>query len=125
MKARYKVATTTILVLTAVLVAIPLIDYERESRRLGAERARVCGLIRVGQSIVDAQENLRRSGFRFHSDTPTRFLDYQELLVIIGDTTPSRLDTLLYVIGRGNPLRTESPYVSIAASPDGLITEIK
>ena len=95
MKTRSKVAVV-LLVLLAGLVAIPVIGCVRENRQL-----------------------------RFESATPTEYLAYQQLLVIIGDTTPSRLDTLFYVIGGGNPLRTESSYVVMAASPDGVITAIE
>lgn len=110
--------------LTAGLVAIPVISYARENRQLATARSRVHGLVRVGQSIQDAEAMLRRSGYGFHGDALTRHLDYQQLLVIIGDTTPSKLDTMFYVIGGPNPLRTQSPYVAISASLDGLITRV-
>lgn len=123
MRARTKAAYFLVAIL-AWLVLIPVIGYAWDNRQLQAERCRVHSLIRVGQSIVDGQEILRQSGYRFHRDTPTRFLDYQQLLVIIGDPTPSMLDKLCYVVGLTNPLRTESPYVVIAASLDGVITKV-
>jgi hypothetical protein len=123
MKPAHKLAAA-LLALTAGLLAIPVVGYTLENRQLRAERARVHSLVRVGQGIAEAQATLRQNGFRFQSDTPTRFLDYQQLLVVLGDTTPSRLDTLFYVLGRENPLRTESPYASIAARLDGVITRI-
>ena len=124
MKTRFKVGAV-LLVLTAGLVGLPVISYALENRQLGAERSRVQSLIRVGQTIGDAQAALTQRGYRFHSDTPTRFISYQQLLVVIGDTTPSRLDTFFYVVGRANPLRTQSPYVVIAASLDGVVTAIE
>ena len=123
-KARFKVGAV-LLVLTAGLVALPAFSYALENRQLGAERARVHSLIRVGQTIGDAQAALAQRGYRFHSDAPTRFISYQQLLVIIGDTTPSALDTFFYAVGGPNPLRTQSPYVVIAASLDGVITAIE
>ena len=124
MKTRSKVAVV-LLVLLAGLVAIPVIGCVRENRQLRAERAREHSLVHVGQNLGEAQGTLRQRGYRFQSATPTEYLDYHQLLVIIGDTTPSRLDTLFYVIGGGNPLRTESSYVVMAASPDGVITAIE
>jgi hypothetical protein len=123
MKPPYKLAAA-LLALTAGLLAIPVVGYTLENRQLRAERARVLGLVHIGQSITEAQATLRQNGFRFHGDTPTRYLDYQQLLVVLGDTNPSRLDTLFYVLGRENPLRTQSPYASIAARLDGVITGI-
>lgn len=123
-KARLKVGAV-LLVLTAGLVALPAVSYALENRQLGAERARVHSLIRVGQTIGEAQAALAQRGFRFHGDVPTRFISYQQLLVIIGDTKPSMLDTVFYVVGGPNPLRTQSPYVVIAASLDGVVTAIE
>ena len=49
----------------------------------------------------------------------------QQMLVIIGDTSPSKIDTVFYVIGKPNPLRTQSPYVAISATLDGVITRVE
>jgi hypothetical protein len=121
---RAKVVAVSV-ALAAGLVGIPVISYARENHLLAAERSRVHGLVRVGQRISDAETAIRRSGYRIYGDAPTRYLEYEQLLVIIGDTSPSTLDTLCYVIGRPNPLSTQSPYVTISATLDGVITRVE
>jgi hypothetical protein len=114
-----------LLLLIAGCSAIPVVAYALENRHLDKERSRVQSLVRIGQSIDDAQRTLAQNGFRFLDDTPTRFISYQHLLVITGEAKPSILDTFFYVMGAANPLRTQSPYVVVAATLDGVVTAVR
>lgn len=75
--------------------------------------------------MSETETLLRRFGYGLHREAPTRHLDYQQLLVIIGDTTASKIDTLLYVIGASNILRSQSRYVAISASQGGVLTGVE
>lgn len=108
-----------------VLAAIPVVGYARENHLLAEERMRVKALVHVGHRVSDAEASIRRNGYEIYGDAPTRYLGYQQVLVIIGDTNPSVLGTICYAAGSANPLRTHSPCVAISATLNGDVTKVE
>ena len=114
------------LALLSVILYIPVWIDDAEARR---NRDRVNNLISVGQDFDEAQRVLRDAGFQLVYGSPikpTIAEDFFSQLVIVGDTRHNAFETIGYVIDVSwMPFtRTESSYVHIRASLEGVVTDI-
>jgi len=119
----------TLLLVAALSTAAAVGIHVRAARHtLRQERAKVHQLVQPGQPIADAQARLVARGYKLAYNEPiypTLDKDYQHQLVIIGQTQPSALDTLCYIMDWQNPLSPGSPYVVIDADTEGVILRVE
>ena len=112
----------------AMLIASRIIPARSAAAALNAKRARVTGLVSVGQTMSDVQAVLVEHGFHLAYDEPfypTGNPDCWVQMVTIGDTRISMLDSWCYALGVSNPVDRGSPYVMIEASSDGVIYRVE
>ena len=113
----------------ALAILIGYIPVWREDAITRQNRSRVLELVKVGQELEKAEHRLRNAGFKLLYDqpiTPTVNEDYLQQLVIVGETRPNTFETIGYVTQASwIPFtHSESPYVKINASLEGIITEV-
>ena len=111
----------------ADVIQVPVRNQDARRRR---NIDRVHGIVVVGQHLTDAEQRLATAGFEMlYSEPikPTVNKDYQQQLVIVGNTVPNIFESLAYAwqFSWMPFTHSESPYVVIDADLDGTITKVR
>jgi hypothetical protein len=127
-----KMPAKVTLIIGGIIVGIVFLGYIpiwREDARARESRIRVYQLISVGEDLNKAEDKLKNKGFKLWHDepiAPTVNKDYLQQIVIVGNTLPNNFESFSYASGWWMPFtHSESPYVIINATLEGIITEIE
>lgn len=115
-----------ILGVISVMFYIPTAHDDAVAR---TNKKRIMTLVKIGDNLVEAEEILRRAGFRLAYESPIKPTineDYFQQLVVVRGGGPNLFDTVSYVTRCSMPFsHKESPCVAINAALDGIITKIE
>ena len=123
-KITLKIITLVFLLFTTIFT----LNKITESNKIKKDRSKVNNLIYVGQNFIEAQDILKKEGFKLVDEYPidsTGLNQHVNQLVIIGDRVPDIDETFFYVYGCGRSPFALNPYVGIEASIEGKITSIE
>jgi hypothetical protein len=129
MKTAMKTILIVVTVLSTLIIAISIkVWWEDDKAR--ENKILIRKLIGAGQQISEAENILKKTGYRLMYDEPikpTTNKDYLQQIVIIGETQPNIFETFAYATQSNWVPFThkESQHMVIDATLNGVITEIR